>query len=176
MTMTPRLRKLVLTTHIVSSVGWFGAAAAYAALVIAVLRSAEAQQVRAVYLAIEPITWFAVVPLALASLLTGLIQSLGAPWGLVRHYWVIYKLVLTLFATTILLMNTQTVTALAHTAAATEGAELGGLKGQLLHASLGMLVLLLTTVLGVYKPQGMTRYGWRKQHALASSAQRIREA
>jgi hypothetical protein len=83
---------------------------------------------------------------------------------LVRHYWVIYKLVLTLFAITILLVNSQTVAELARAAAAAEGADVLGLKGQLVHSGLGMLVLLLTTVLGVYKPKGMTRYGWRKQH------------
>src|SRR5262245_22357293 len=132
--MTPRLRKLMLTTHIVSSIGWFGAAAAYAGLVIAALRSSEAQAVRAAYLALGPITWFAIVPLAVTSLLTGLIQSLGTSWGLVRHYWVIYKLVLTAFATTILLLNTRSVSALARAAATAEGADLSGLKGQLLHA------------------------------------------
>ena len=119
---------------------------------------------RAACLALEPITWFSIVPMALASLLTGLLSSLGTTWGLVRHYWVIYKLVLTLFATTILFLNARTVAALTNAARTAEDADVFGLRGQLLHASLGMLVLLLTTVLGVYKPKGMTRYGWRKQH------------
>jgi hypothetical protein len=162
--MSPQLRKLVLTTHVVTSVGWFGAAAAYAGLVLAALRSTEAHDVLAACLAIGPITWFAIVPLAVASLLTGLIQSLGTSWGVLRHYWVIYKLVLTLFATTILLENTQTVASLTRAAATVGGGNVSGLMGQLVHAGLGMLVLLMTTVLGVYKPRGMTRYGWRKQH------------
>jgi len=34
----------------------------------------------------------------------------------------------------------------------------------MLHAALALLVLLVATVLAVYKPRGMTRYGWRKQH------------
>jgi hypothetical protein len=33
-----------------------------------------------------------------------------------------------------------------------------------LPAALARLVLLVATVLAVYKPRGMTRYGWRKQH------------
>jgi hypothetical protein len=33
------------------------------------------------------------------------------------------------------------------------------------HASGGLLVLLIPVVLSVYKPRGMTRYGWRRQHA-----------
>jgi hypothetical protein len=42
--------------------------------------------VRAAYLAMELIARFVIIPLAFASLLTGLIQSLGTPWGLFRHY------------------------------------------------------------------------------------------
>jgi hypothetical protein len=43
--------------------------------------------------------------------------------------------------------------------------ELGAVRNPspALHAGLALLVLLVTTVLGVYKPRGMTRYGWRKQ-------------
>jgi hypothetical protein len=44
-----------------------------------------------------------IVPLALASLLSGLIQSLATPWGLFRHYWIMTKLFLTIFATVVLL-------------------------------------------------------------------------
>jgi hypothetical protein len=167
---SPRVRKLLLLCHVVSSVGWFGAAAAYAGLVFAALRTSDAQSTRAAVLAIEPIMWFAIVPLALASMLTGLIQSLATHWGLVRHYWVTYKLVLTLFATTILFLNTRTISTLAQAARTAEGGDLGSLKGQLVHASLGMLVLLLTTVLGVYKPKGVTRYGWRKQQERRAAA------
>jgi hypothetical protein len=164
MKMSQRLRKLVLTTHIVTSVGWFGAAAAYGGLVVAALKSSDAQLVRAAYLAMEPITRYSLVPLALAALISGLIQSLCTTWGLIRHYWIIYKLALTLFATTILLMNTQKVAVLAQTARVAEGADVLGLEGQLVHASLGMLALLAATVLGVFKPKGVTRHGWRKLH------------
>jgi hypothetical protein len=143
---SPRVRKLLLLCHVVSSVGWFGAAAAFAGLVFAALRTADAQDARAAVLSIEPIMRFAIVPLALASLLTGLIQSLASHWGLVRHYWVVYKLVLTLLATAILLLNTRTIAELVQAARTAEGGDFGGLKRQLVHASLGMLVLLLTTV------------------------------
>ena len=166
----PRVRRLLLLCHVVSSVGWFGAAAAFAGLVFAALRTADAQVARAAVLSMEPIMWLAIVPLALASLLTGLIQSLASHWGLVRHYWVVYKLVLTLLATAILLVNTRTIAELVQAARTAEGGDLGGLKRQTVHASLGMLVLLLTTVLGAYKPKGVTRYGWRKQHERTSAA------
>ena len=41
---------------------------------------------RGAYLAMDLIGWFVIVPLSLASLLTGLVQALGTTWGLFRHY------------------------------------------------------------------------------------------
>jgi hypothetical protein len=86
--MTPSLRKLVLTAHITVSVGWLGAVAAFLALAITGLTSRDAQTMRTAYAAMELTARFVIVPLAFASLLTGLIESLGTPWGLLRHYWV----------------------------------------------------------------------------------------
>ena len=54
---------------------------------------------RAVYLAMHLTTWFVIVPLCLASLLTGIVQSLGTTWGLFRHSWIVTKLLLTVLAT-----------------------------------------------------------------------------
>jgi hypothetical protein len=164
MTMPPGVRKLALTAHVTSSVGWLGAVVAYLALVVAALTRQDAQTVRAAWVALELTGWFAIVPLSLASLLTGLVQSLGTPWGLFRHYWVLFKLLLTVLATIILLLHMPTVSFLAGVAAQTDSATLGGLRGELLHAGGGLLVLLVVTTLGVYKPRGLTPYGWRKQH------------
>jgi len=44
-----------------------------------------------------------------------------------------------------------------------DGADLAGFGGDLAHPGVGLLVLLAITALNVYKPQGLTRYGWRKQ-------------
>jgi hypothetical protein len=164
MIMTPAVRKFALTAHITISVGWIGAVIAYLALVATTMTSQDAQTVRGAYLAMEPITWFALVPLSFASLLTGLIMSLGTPWGLFRHYWVLAKLLLTVLATLVLLSYTQTVSFMADRAAADPSADLIGDGGAgLLHPGLGLLVLLLIVMLSVYKPRGMTPYGWRKQ-------------
>ena len=81
MIMKPGLRKFALTAHIITSVGWFGAIAAFLALSIAGMTSQDAQLVRAVYLVMGLTTWFVIVPLALASLLTGIVSSLGTKWG-----------------------------------------------------------------------------------------------
>lgn len=99
MTMTPRLRKFALTAHITFSVGWLGAVVPYLALAIVGLTSHDAQMVRAAYLSMELIGWFVIVPLSLAALLSGLVQSLGTPWGLFRHWWIVVKFLLTTGAT-----------------------------------------------------------------------------
>jgi hypothetical protein len=165
MTMTPSLRKLVLTAHVTSSVGWLGAVVAYLALAVAALTSQDAQTTRAAWSAMELTGWFVIVPLALASLSIGVVNALGTPWGLFRHYWVLVKFLLTVFATSVLLLHMPTVSYFAGIAAATDGANLAGLRGELLHAGGGLLLLLVTTTLSVYKPRGVTPFGQpNKQH------------
>jgi hypothetical protein len=90
-------------------------------------------------------------------------MALGTPWGLFQHYWVLLSLVLTILATVVLLVHMQTVSDVAGIAAGTPSAAVGGLPGELVHAGIGMLVLLVIQVLNIYKPRGMTPYGWRKQ-------------
>ena len=136
---------------------------AYLALVVAALISQDSRTLQAVWIAMELIGWYVIVPLALAALLTGLVMALGTPWGLFRHYWVLISLVLTILATVVLLVHMQTVSDIAGRAAATPGATVGGLPGEFGHAGVGMLVLLVIQVLNMYKPRGMTPYGWRKQ-------------
>ena len=170
MTLTPRLRKVALTAHVASSVGWLGAVVAFLALAIAGLARQDAQTVRAVYLAMDVTGWFVLVPLALASLLTGLLQSLVSKWGLFRHYWVVVKLAITVLATVILLMYTQTLGVLAD--AARESAAAGdGVTGvrsisPVLHAGIALVLLVTATVLAVFKPPGVTAYGRRRQTRL----------
>jgi uncharacterized membrane protein len=160
-TLGPRLRKLVFTAHVVSSVGWLGAIAGFLALAVAALTSDATETVRATYLAMELMGWFVLVPLALASLLTGLVQSLGTHWGLFRHYWVLFKLLINVVATVLLLMYTQTLEALADTAQ--ESDHLLRSASPALHAGAALVLLLVATTLAVYKPRGLTPHGQRKQ-------------
>lgn len=164
MTMTPSLRKFALTVHLTFSVGWIGAVFAYLGLGVAAVTSQDMQTVRATWIAMELTGWYVIVPLAFASLLTGLVMSLGTQWGLFRHYWVLISLVLTIFATIILLLHMPTVSFLADVAAEADNANLRRLGGDLLHPGIGLFVLLVIQVLNVYKPRGLTPYGWRKQH------------
>lgn len=167
MILPPALRKAALTAHVTSSVGWLGSVTAFLALAVAGLISQDNQTVRAVYLAMEVLGWAVLIPLALASLVTGLVQSLGTPWGLFRHYWVLAKLAITVLATAVLLIYTTTLTKLADAAA--EPAALAGRPRALpspspvLHSGAALVILLVAAVLSVYKPRGLTPYGWRKQ-------------
>jgi len=167
MNMAPGLRKFALTIHVISSVGLLGAIACFLALAVAGLTSQNDQIVRAAYLAMELIARFVIVALAFASLLSGLIQSLGTQWGLFRHYWVLAKLLLTVFATVVLLAKMELISYAARLSAETTlpRADLSAAGIQLLvHAAGGLLVLLVPAVLSICKPSGMTRYGWRKQY------------
>jgi hypothetical protein len=162
--MTPRLRKLVLTAHVTSSVGSLGAVAVFLALAIVGLTSQDAQTVRAAYIANGLIAWYIILPLILTALLIGLVQSLSTPWGLFRHYWVLAKLMLTIVTLYILLTQMDGIS---YVAAETTlpGSDLLGLRRTIrTHAAGGLLVLLMLVAISIYKPQGMTRYGWRKQH------------
>lgn len=162
--MAPGVRKLALTAHVTSSVGWLGAVAAFLVLSIAGLASQNAQTVRSAYVAMNLIGQFMIVPLSLAALLTGLIQALGTQWGLFRYYWVLTKLGLTIVATTLLLLHQFTAVAGAavrvSSAAPGEPPHVGSLGTQLVFdAGAAVLLLLVTTTLSVYKPWGRTRYG-----------------
>jgi hypothetical protein len=176
--MTPRLRKLGVTAHVTFSVGWLGADAAFLALAIVGLVSEDARMVRAAYLAMEVIGLFIIIPFSFAALLTGLVLALGTPWGLFQHYWILVKFLLTSGATIVLVLHINAMQEAAsrvsaaadtlssvrtHLSAAGAGGHLGDLQMQLVVAAgAGLLVLLATTTLGVYKPRGRPWYGRRK--------------
>ena len=168
MIMSPALRKVTLTVHVACSVGWLGAIAAYIALNVPALTSDNIQTVRAAYLMMLPVGWYAIVPLATATLFTGIMLSLGTAWGLFRYYWVVFSLVITVLAYAVLLGHMADVSVLAAMAADANG-DIGHLSGDLPHSIGGLIVLVVPLVLNIYKPRGLTRYGQRKQRAPSSS-------
>lgn len=157
------VRRISLSVHIICSVGWIGAAAAYLALGLAASLSKQPATMRAAWIAMELTGWYVIVPLAVLALLTGLVMSLGTTWGLLRHYWVLFALVLTVASLAVLLLHMPTVTATANTARTSTDTAISALGGDLVHPSLGLVVLIVITVLNVHKPRGMTAFGQRKQ-------------
>jgi hypothetical protein len=166
-TMSPRVRKFALAAHLTVSVGWIGAVVAFLALVFVGRSTQDGQTLRAAWIAMESIGRLVLVPLSVASLLTGLVMALGTKWGLMRHYWVLISLVLTILATVVLVQHMETVSYFAGLAAGADSADVaalrGGLQGEIIHAGGGLVILLMVQVLNLYKPAGLTVYGWRKQ-------------
>ena len=173
MVVGPVLRRFLLTVHVVSSVGWIGAVCVFLALSVIGLTAENPSIVRGVYLVMERAGWLTLVPFAFAALLTGIAISLATSWGLFRHYWVLFKLLITAFATLVLMMYMETFRQMA--AAATDPlVDLNDIRNPspALHSVLAILILIVATVLAIYKPQGVTAYGRRKlreQRGLARS-------
>ena len=162
--MSPGWRKFALAAHVVSSVGLLGSVAAFLALALGGLWITDERIVRGVYPAMDLIAQFVIVPLTFAALLTGIVQSVGTPWGLFRYYWVLAKLLLTAFAAAVLLMKMELIgyaarlsveTAFPRADLRVAGIELA------VHATGGLLVLLLPAILSVYKPPGITPWAAR---------------
>lgn len=165
MVMTPRVRKAALTGHVTCSVGWLGAVTAFLALALAGLLGSDAARVRGAYLSLDLLIWYVIVPLSVAASATGLVQSLGTTWGLIRHHWVLIKVVLTIPATLVLFIHTRPVGAVARAAfdPTFPSDDLFKARVQLVvAAAAAVLVLLVVTGLAVYKPRGLSRYGRRR--------------
>jgi hypothetical protein len=156
----PKTRKLVLTVHVVSSVGWLGTALVILVLVTAALVTADPELRRAAYLVLNLLDSTIVVPVGLAGLISGVLLSLTTHWGLVRHYWVAVKLVLTVVVFD---------EAVARTAA--PGADAGQAGTELLIPGvMALLILTVATVLSTYKPWGRTPVGRRVAAELVRAA------
>jgi hypothetical protein len=177
--MKPISRKLNVMAHVAFSVGWLGADAGFLALAIMGLVSNDALQIRSAYTAMNIIGWYVIVPMSIASLITGISLSLFTRWGLINYYWILSKFVITTFAVIVLLVHTNAMQDAAmrvstvaadslpsirhHLHASRAGGHLHNVQLQLLVASAaGLLVLLTTTALGIFKPWGKTPFAAQK--------------
>jgi hypothetical protein len=169
MIMPPTIRKLARTAHLTVSVGWLGAVLAFLALAVSAFTASDPSVGRSAYLSMQVIVWSVLVPLAVASLASGVVVSVGTPWGLLRHWWVVFKLLLNVVATSVLMLYAGTVNDLGDLArGTTSSTELRHLAvSPMLHAAAAVLLLLAATVLAVLKPPGWTPLGLRARHRLA---------
>jgi hypothetical protein len=149
---SPRTYKLLLTVHIMSSVGWLGVVLGKLVLALAAATADSADVTDALLVGLNAIN-LAFAPAATGAILSGVLLSLGTRWGLLRHYWVVAKLFLTVgvFGTAVqvvprfLGLNVEEPTLLG----------LPWAPAVLLAFAAGHLVMLGTaTVLAVYKPWG----------------------
>lgn len=91
-----RWRKAVLVLHIVSGVGWVGVDFALLPLVVTGLTAEDGETAAASYRAIATLVPWTVPALSLLIVITGTLLGLGTKWGLLRYWWVIVKLVISL--------------------------------------------------------------------------------
>lgn len=152
MTLSPALRKTALTLHVASSVGWLGAVAAFLVLAIRALTADELT----IYPTLGVLTWQLIIPLSLAALVTGVVSAVTTPWGLLRHGWVIAKLVLTAGATLLLFVHTIPIGQVASAPAEATRHQRIQLVAD---SALALVVLLVNTALGVFKPRRREKAG-----------------
>ena len=155
--MTSRLRKFVLTSHVTTSVGWLGAVAVFVALAITGLTTLDNQLARSMCQSLAVSAWYVVVPLCLASLITGVIQAVGTKWGLFKHYWIVVKLFLTVAMTFLLLLHLKPINHLAEAAAQPSFSgpdNADALINLIAKAGAAVLALIATTTISIYKPWG----------------------
>lgn len=165
MTLRPRSRKFLLAIHLTCSVGWIGAVCGYLVLAFAIPATDDPDTVRAAWIAMELTGWYAVVPLSAMSLLTGIVVALASPWGLIRYYWVLVSFIATLVLTAVLVLHMPDVSRQAQTARAATSAQLLAMRSDIAHALIGLALLMAILILNIYKPRGLTPYGWRRQQA-----------
>lgn len=166
MILRPGLRKGLLVLHISCSVGLLGTVAAFLLLAIYGVAGSDPQTLQATYLSMDVLARLLILPLVLASLVIGVVQSLLSGWGLFRHWWIVVKLVASIIVPIVLLFQMQGIRLIADAAAS--GLVLDSFGGArmsfIVHAGGGFVILLLPMILSVYKPRGLTHYGWRKQY------------
>ena len=157
-------RKLLLTLHLIASIGWLGALIVFLAHALASVVSTDEHVVRATSLAMGITAWFVILPFAVATLGTGVAQALASAWGLLRHYWIVFKLFLTLVATVVLVVKLAPINELAAAAYNMDLSATSGLRTSLLvHAAGGFVILLGAAVLGIYKPAGRTPWAGKRE-------------
>ncbi len=161
MTMTLRLSKLMLISHITFSVGWLGAVVVFLALAVTGLTTQDVEIVKASLIAMKLSAWLVIVPFCIISLFTGIIQAAGTKWGLFKHYWIVVKLFLTVASTILLLLHMPPINFLAGLATA-DSISNTQLAEQLIDittkAGVAILVLIAITTISVYKPWGKIKF------------------
>ncbi|HEY3722204.1 MAG TPA: hypothetical protein VGN59_02470 [Acidimicrobiia bacterium] len=146
-----RAHKLVLTAHILGSVGWFGIAVFVLFAFVVSEATGDRALATGMLRTIETIPWLS-IPVGAAAVATGVVLSLGTKWGLVRHWWVVAKI---LIAIVVIVTDALVISAAAHDHLVHATAP-GDLYGPTIAHT---VVLGAATLLSVLKPRGRTPWG-----------------
>ncbi|MFI1303639.1 DUF2269 domain-containing protein [Streptomyces sioyaensis] len=152
-------RRAVLVLHVAVSVSWLGLTLGLLALGLTGYTTGSPDMATAAYRAMKVFGDWLILPIALMSLVSGLMLSLGTPWGLARHRWVVIKFWLTLL--TLLLSVFALRPGINHLAAAAAA----GTPAPGIHLVIAPAVATATyfflTAISVLKPWGPTKRGSR---------------
>jgi uncharacterized membrane protein len=156
---SPRVYRLLLTAHIITAVGWLGVVFAKLVLAVAAATAASPEVSAALLLALNVVN-AAFAPASTGAIVCGVLLSLGTRWGLLQHYWVVAKLVLTVGVFGTAVQVVPRVVGLA-----VEEPTLLGLPRApavlLAFAAVHLLMLGTATALAVHKPWDKTWLGRR---------------
>ncbi|MEV7090372.1 DUF2269 domain-containing protein [Streptomyces sp. NPDC093085] len=159
-------RRTLLVLHVAVSVSWLGLSLGLLALGTAGYTAHDPTTTQAAYRSMRVFTDWLMVPIGLTTFISGLVLSLGTPWGLARRHWVWIKFWLTLV--------TLTATTFALRPSVHEAAALGEPNSSLIAAPIvSSTAYLFMTAISVLKPWGLTRRGRRLK---AQEAQKAHEA
>jgi hypothetical protein len=152
MRLSPRWRKALLTVHVVTAVGWLGIDLVQLTLGLAGLTGSDPA---VVYPALGLIGTVLFVPASFLVWLVGILNSVLTPWGLLKHWWVAVKLVLTtvMLGLVVFALRPSLVAALELGAALPDRERLDLVIAPMVSSTL----LVAATVLSTYKPWGRTR-------------------
>jgi hypothetical protein len=166
--MRPRVRKIVLVLHVVSSVSWLGLSIGYLTLGITAVVTDRPERQHAMFLALGVLGDMLLLPISWTAFLTGLLLAVGTHWGLFQHVWVLVKFALTLVAVVLIPLNLlqgihAMVVAVEHTAVG-QLTDVGGgtINGLLSAGCMSSSMYITCVVLSIFKPWGRTGYGTRK--------------
>ncbi|MCM0677579.1 hypothetical protein NCC78_23240, partial [Micromonospora phytophila] len=148
----PPARKALLTLHLVTSLGWLGTDLVLLALGVAVLRGADPATVYPVAALVGTVLF---APLSVVVWLVGVASALFTPWGLLRHRWVLVKLLLTTVMTGLVLL--LLTPKLRHAGIAGAAFPTRERIDLVVAPAVSTTLLIVATVLSTYKPWGRLR-------------------
>lgn len=165
--LSPKWRKMVLLLHVVSAVGWLGLHIGNVTFAITGLVTDDPVTQRTVFRAVDLLGGMLLIPISLLAFTTGVVLALGTRWGLVRHWWVLTKFVLTLIPVILipvsLLPGYRDLAELVNEAPAGQVVDTGTSGPSLVIAAIVSTSMYLTSVtLSVFKPWGRTKWGKRR--------------
>lgn len=156
-----RGRQALQVLHYVSSVGWLGVGFCQLTLNVLALTTGvpalrhDAHEIAHVF------DRTVLTVLSLGAAVTGILLAVRTPWGLLRHWWVLVKLTLTvtLIGLTPFWSGELIRRAIVATGGPVPGPEYAALRSELLVSSVTIIsTLLVVTVISVVKPWGRTPF------------------